>query len=102
MSIEDTKITQLPSAHPAILLDTETLGFKMASEPQIGSLLRTLAASKPGGRLLELGTGTGVGTAWLLDGMDAAARLETVDNDDTRRLEHGHNANLQAGSRVRS
>jgi predicted O-methyltransferase YrrM len=44
-------------------------------------MLRSLAASKPGGRLLELGTGTGVATAWLLDGMDARATLVSVDND---------------------
>jgi predicted O-methyltransferase YrrM len=31
--------------------------------------------------LLELGTGTGLGTAWLLSGIDAAARLDTVDTD---------------------
>jgi predicted O-methyltransferase YrrM len=65
----------------AIRRETEQLGFSMASEPLTGALLRTLAASKPGGRLLELGTGTGMGTSWLLAGMDAAARLETVDND---------------------
>ena len=53
----------------------------MASEPQTGFLLRTLAASKPGGRFIELGTGTGVGAAWLLDGMDLASRLDSVDND---------------------
>ena len=52
-----------------------------ASEPKVGALLATLAASKPGGRFLELGTGTGHGTAWLLAGMDAASRLETVDTD---------------------
>jgi predicted O-methyltransferase YrrM len=32
--------------------------------------------------LLELGTGVGVGTAWLLAGMSADARLMSVDNDD--------------------
>jgi predicted O-methyltransferase YrrM len=53
----------------------------MASEPKTGALLAALAAAKPGGRLLELGTGTGVGTAWLLAGMDGAARLDTVDSD---------------------
>jgi predicted O-methyltransferase YrrM len=53
----------------------------MASEPRTGALSRVLAASKPGGRFLELGTGTGIGTAWLLAGMDANARLDTVDND---------------------
>jgi predicted O-methyltransferase YrrM len=65
----------------AIRLETEQLGFTMASEPLTGALLRTLAAAKPGGRLLELGTGTGIGTAWILAGMDAAARLDTLDND---------------------
>lgn len=55
--------------------------FSMASEPLVGSLLRTLAASKPGGRFLELGTGTGVATAWLLDGMDANSTLISVDID---------------------
>jgi predicted O-methyltransferase YrrM len=32
---------------------------------------------------VELGTGTGHGTAWLLAGMDAASTLETVDVDAT-------------------
>jgi predicted O-methyltransferase YrrM len=45
----------------------------------VGSLLATLAASKPGGRVLELGTGTGAGAAWLLDGMNPDARLISVD-----------------------
>ena len=40
-----------------------------------------LAASKPSGRLLELGTGTGIATAWLLDGMDGDSTLTSVDTD---------------------
>ncbi len=62
---------------------TEKAGFSMASEPRTGSLLSTLAASKPGGRLLELGSGTGMGTAWLLSGMDPTATLDSLDNDAT-------------------
>ena len=72
-----------PTALEAILRETADLGFSMASESQTGSLLRTLAASKPAGVFLELGTGTGVATAWLLAGMDKASRLATVDNDPT-------------------
>lgn len=53
----------------------------MASELRTGALLRVLAASKPGGRLLELGTGTGISAAWLLSGMDAQSSLVTVDTD---------------------
>ena len=79
--MNDGDIRRVPAALAAILEDTGRLGFTMASEPKTGSLLRSLAASKPGGRFLELGTGTGVGTAWLLDGMDATSRLDSVDNE---------------------
>jgi predicted O-methyltransferase YrrM len=70
-----------PAALPAILGRTEALAFPMPSEPRTGAMLRVLAASKPGGRLLELGTGTGLSTAWLLDGMDRDATLVSVDID---------------------
>jgi len=79
--MNDRDIAHIPAALGAIRRDTDAIGFTMASEPQTGSLLRTLAASKPAGRFLELGTGTGVGTAWLLAGMDAASRLDSVDRD---------------------
>jgi predicted O-methyltransferase YrrM len=70
-----------PTIVAALLADAESLGFRLSCEHLTGSLLRTLAASKPGGSLLELGTGVGVGTAWLLAGMPANARLTSVDND---------------------
>jgi predicted O-methyltransferase YrrM len=68
-----------PEALEAIMAETRKLGFQNWCWPQVGALLRVMAALKPGGRLLEIGTGTGVGTCWLLDGMDAAARLLTID-----------------------
>ncbi|MEW5687460.1 MAG: class I SAM-dependent methyltransferase [Pseudomonadota bacterium] len=70
-----------PTAWQVLSARTRELGFDMPSEPRTGALLRTLAAAKPAGRLLELGTGTGLATACLLAGMDAAARLVTVDTD---------------------
>jgi len=70
-----------PAALAQIERETASLGSAMASDALTGSLLRTLAASKRGGRLLELGTGTGLATAWLLDGMDAASSLLSVDDD---------------------
>ncbi|GGZ29034.1 hypothetical protein GCM10010365_56590 [Streptomyces poonensis] len=45
-------------------------------------MLTVLAAALPGGRILELGTGVGEGTAWLLSGMDGASRLVTVELDE--------------------
>lgn len=79
-------MNQTANLHPpakwvAIQADTQAHGFTMASDELTGSLLRTLAATKPGGRLLELGTGTGLATAWLLAGMDDEAELMTMDND---------------------
>ena len=79
--MNDVEINRTPSAFEAILSETHALGFNMVSEPKVGSLLAALAASKPAGRLLELGTGTGHGTAWLLAGMDATSMLDTVDTD---------------------
>lgn len=76
-----TTTQQRPVTLDAIEADTEELGFGMSCEEAVGWLLRALAAAKPGGRVLELGTGTGVGTAWILAGMDEHARLDTVDND---------------------
>ena len=81
--MNDQAITNIPAVLDAIRRDTEAIGFMMASEPQTGSLLRTLAASKPAGQFLELGTGNGVGTAWLIAGMDASSGLDSVDSDAT-------------------
>ncbi len=60
---------------------TRTLDFKLASIPTTGALLRRLAALKSDGNVLELGTGTGMATCWLLDGLDAKGHLVTVDRD---------------------
>jgi predicted O-methyltransferase YrrM len=79
--MNDEAFTRIPPKLAAIHRDTQDLGFSMASEPRTGALLAALAASKPSGRFLELGTGTGLGTAWLLSGMDATSRLDTVDTD---------------------
>jgi predicted O-methyltransferase YrrM len=71
-----------PKFVPAIWADTRADEFTMASDPLTCSLLRTLAATKSSGRFLELGSGTGLSTAWLLDGMDSKSHLTTVDNDE--------------------
>ena len=71
---------------PALVTKAQAIadeaGFLLSCEPQTGGLLRTLAATKPGGRILEVGAGVGVGTAWLLAGLDAAATLVTLEIDE--------------------
>src|SRR5262245_45396018 len=73
---------KLPERLPQILSETARLNFTMASDLLTGCLLRTLAASKPAGKFLELGTGTGVSTAWMLDGMDEKSRLISIEIDE--------------------
>jgi predicted O-methyltransferase YrrM len=43
-----------------------------------------LAASRPAGRLAEIGTGTGCGAAWIASSMDEGASFVTVEVDDGR------------------
>lgn len=80
----------LPAALTALRARARHAGFTMSCEERTGSLLAVLAASRPGGRILELGTGVGEGTAWLLSGMDPKARLVSVE------LDAGHQAVAQA------
>jgi predicted O-methyltransferase YrrM len=78
---EQETIAKQPATYEAIKADTEKYNFSMPSETLTCSLLRTLAASKPGGKFLELGTGTGLSAAWILDGMDASSQLTSIDNN---------------------
>jgi predicted O-methyltransferase YrrM len=72
---------RLPKAYNDIDAATKSSGFTMASDMLTCSLLRTLAASKLSGKFLELGTGTGLSTSWILDGMDKESTLVSIDND---------------------
>jgi predicted O-methyltransferase YrrM len=72
---------QFPKTYTDIDKATKLSGFTMASDVLTCSLLRTLAASKPSGKFLELGTGTGLSTSWILDGMDNSSTLISIDNE---------------------
>jgi len=78
----DDLTSTIPEAYSNILRETEMAGFTMASDIKTCSLLRTLAATKPNGAFLELGTGTGLSTAWILDGMNENSTLISIDNDE--------------------
>ena len=75
-------IMKYPKYFQEIMQETKDIGFDQLSDAKLGSLLRTLVASKPNGKILELGTGTGLSTIWILDGMDKNSTLQTVDNDE--------------------
>ena len=69
----------VPKHYEQIKIESEKLGFNMPSDLQTGSLLRTLAASKPDGRFLDLGTGTGLSLAWLAEGANNTSSIYTID-----------------------
>lgn len=64
-----------------IMEDGERLGFTASSATQTGQFISALAASKGSARILELGTGLGLGTSWLLQGMHRSATLLTIESD---------------------
>ena len=77
----DSIFSDMPVQYENIAEATKAIEFNMASDMQTGSLLKTLAASKPSGRILELGTGTGLATSWIVDGMDERTKLITIENN---------------------
>ncbi|MFI5709228.1 O-methyltransferase [Kribbella sp. NPDC051620] len=77
----DDNPRRFPEALPVLRAAALDAGFAMSCDERTGNLLTVLAAARPGGRVLELGTGAGEGTAWLLDGMDAASRLVSIELD---------------------
>jgi len=79
--MEDEIITDIPVQYHRIKEDTERLSFQMNSDLLTGSLLKTLTASKRRSRILELGTGGGLATSWILDGMDQHSTLLTIENN---------------------
>jgi demethylmenaquinone methyltransferase/2-methoxy-6-polyprenyl-1,4-benzoquinol methylase len=75
----------IPATVHAARERADAMGFVYSSEPGVGALLSSLAAAVPtGGRVLELGTGAGVGLAWLVHGLGDRTDVEvvTVDADD--------------------
>ncbi|WP_432825445.1 O-methyltransferase [Dactylosporangium sp. CA-092794] len=54
-------------------------GFGYSCEPDAGRLLAALSAAvPPGGRILELGTGAGVGAAWIVHGVGERGDVTAV------------------------
>ncbi|HTQ64633.1 MAG TPA: class I SAM-dependent methyltransferase [Puia sp.] len=73
---------RVPGNFPAIRSESEKIKFSMPSDLQTGSLLRTLVASKPNGKFLELGTGTGLSLSWIVEAMDSGSTVITIDNNE--------------------
>jgi predicted O-methyltransferase YrrM len=70
---------ELPAQVQAAQRRAEELGFELSSEPEVGRLIAFLSQGVPtGGRVLELGTGAGVGLAWIVHGIGQRDDVEVV------------------------
>ena len=72
--------TELPDLVTATLDLSRQKGFITSTRHETGRLLATLAASRAG-TLAELGTGCGVGSAWLSSGAGPRARIVSAELD---------------------
>lgn len=79
--MDQSTITEKPKQYQNLLEKSKEMGFTMPSDIYIGTLLKTLVASKPSGKFLELGTGIGLSLSWLIQGMDEDSKIISVDND---------------------
>lgn len=77
----DTSIITYPNNYQNILNATNSIDFEQVSDPLLGSLLTSLSTTKLNGTFLELGTGSGLSTSWILKGMCNNSSLVTIDND---------------------
>ena len=58
------------------------LGFTHSSIPEVGRLLHLLAAQRGRTRVGELGTGCGVGAAWIVSALPPTVPFVTVELDE--------------------
>jgi demethylmenaquinone methyltransferase/2-methoxy-6-polyprenyl-1,4-benzoquinol methylase len=65
----------------------ERAAFTMSCDPDVGALLAVLSAAvPPGGSILELGTGAGVGLAWIVAGVGMRTDVKVVSVEADARI----------------
>lgn len=77
-------MTSLPPLVAAAASRAREAGFPMSCDPAVGRLLAVLAAHLPArAKVAELGTGVGVGTAWITSGLlpRTDVTVTTVESD---------------------
>ncbi|WOQ18435.1 cytidine deaminase [Raineyella sp. W15-4] len=70
----------VPDLVGSALRESLRIGYLDSTRSETGRLLATLAASRTG-TIADLGTGCGVGAAWLRTGASAVTRVVTVERD---------------------
>jgi len=76
-------VTDPPLVRRALALERE-LGFERSCIREVGLLLHVLAAQRGRARVGELGTGCGVGAAWIVSALPPTVPFVTVELDENR------------------
>ena len=72
-------IVDIPESVTAAQDRASKSGFALSSEAEVGQLMACLANAVPiGGRILEIGTGCGVGLSWIVHGVGFRNDVEVV------------------------
>ncbi|HSK96320.1 MAG TPA: class I SAM-dependent methyltransferase [Euzebyales bacterium] len=70
---------EFPAEVQLALQRADGAGFRHSCDPAVGRLLMVLAAAVPlFGRVLEIGSGAGVGAAWLATGLERRPDVEAL------------------------
>lgn len=79
-----TQLNGMPMPVQRALELAEQQGFERSCLPAVGRLLRVLVAGAGAGNVGEIGTGCGVGAAWLLSGLGPGQHLYSIETDRGR------------------
>lgn len=79
--MNESNILDTPKSFSQLEEKCKEIGFTMPSDIYIGTLLKSLIASKPKANILELGTGISLSLAWMIQGLDQNSSLTSIDND---------------------
>ncbi|MCL6596577.1 MAG: class I SAM-dependent methyltransferase [Firmicutes bacterium] len=77
-------LTAIPPLVRQALAVAEKLSFPDSSTMETGRLLHVLASQVRTGRIGEIGTGCGVGAAWIVTAIPHEVSFYTVEVDETR------------------
>jgi predicted O-methyltransferase YrrM len=83
----DAPLSRVPGLPPLVARAealAERLGFTRSCAPETGRLLHLLAAQRGRARVGEIGTGTGVGAAWIVSALRPEVPFVTVELDSER------------------
>ncbi len=80
-------LQRIPDAVAAARRRAHDMRFTVSCVDEVGRLLSVLAAAAPkGGRILEIGTGVGVGLGWICAGLGRRTDVEVVSIEIDREL----------------